>query len=208
MRVTLQDSRTFIGKFMAYDNHLNLVLADCEEFRRVVTKGKKEEKEEKRTLGLVILRGETVVSMTVEAPPADDSRVKALDRTQAGGPGTAQPAGRGVPSAAGGPAPGLSGPARGLGGPAPGMMMPQPAASAPPVNYGGRGGMPMPPPGMPPMPPGMMGRGAPGMPPMPPMGGPFPPPPGMMPPGGRGQHGPPGQQPPQGQPPQGGNQQQ
>jgi len=41
MRVTIQDSRMFVGKFMAFDKYMNLLLSDCEEFRKVTVKGKK-----------------------------------------------------------------------------------------------------------------------------------------------------------------------
>lgn len=75
MKITINDGRSFVGKMLAFDRHMNLVLADCEEFRRVRPKKKPGEtetpamQEMKRTLGLVILRGETVVSLSVEGPP-------------------------------------------------------------------------------------------------------------------------------------------
>jgi small nuclear ribonucleoprotein (snRNP)-like protein len=75
MKITINDGRAFVGQMLAFDRHMNLVLADCEEFRRVRPKKKPGETETpamqdiKRTLGLVILRGETVVSLSVEGPP-------------------------------------------------------------------------------------------------------------------------------------------
>eukprot|EP01133_Synstelium_polycarpum_P008012 gene8012-9412_t len=198
MKVTIQDGRVIVGRFLAFDKHMNLVICDAEEFRRIKQKGK-EDREEKRTLGMVLIRGETVVSLSVESPPPEEAKAKAPPQIP-GGPGIGRAVGRGIAPGMTNTA-GLTGPVRGVGAAAPGSMMPQ--------QGGFRGGPPQQggfPPGMPPGmggPPGM-GRGfPPGMPPG--MGGPpgmgrgFPPgmPPGMMPPGGF----PPGMMPPGGMPP-------
>jgi len=208
MTVTISDSRLICGKFMAFDKHMNIILGDCEEFRKITPKGKlKEEREEKRTLGLVLIRGECVVSLSVEGPPPIEEKPRAAG---AAGPGLARAAGRGIvlpPSAmpVAAPPTGLSGgPVRGVGGPATSAMMPQAQfQGAPPMPFGvppmaGRGVPPVMS-GMPPMgrgmPPQMAGRGMPPM-GMPPMGGRGMPPMGMPPPpmAGRGM-------PPMGMPP-------
>ncbi|KAI9088026.1 hypothetical protein DFS34DRAFT_481164 [Phlyctochytrium arcticum] len=175
LRIIVQDGRTLIGQMLAFDKYMNIVLADCEEFRRIKPKGNSGmEREEKRTLGLVILRGEMIVSLSVESPPPPSDEVRAKTAASMGGPGMGRPAGRGLPMApAGMPPMGLAGPVRGVGGPAPGMMNPmgRGGIGAPPMQYG-----------RPPMGPPM---GMPGMPPRP-GGPPMGPPPGGMPPFGRG----------------------
>ena len=76
-----------------------------------------EEREEKRVLGLVLLRGVNVVSLQIESLPKSN-KPSAL----AGGAGVARAAGRGI--AASGPVPGLAGPVRGVGGPMPSFPRP------------------------------------------------------------------------------------
>jgi small nuclear ribonucleoprotein B and B' len=134
MRITLQDSRQLIGQLMAYDRHMNLVLADTEEFRRTKRKqhkaavpgessstGQTVVQEEKRTLGLVIVRGAHIISLSVESPPPPDPSARlgkatggGIASTLSAGPGVARPAGRGATAPIS-----LAGPAAGVGGGAP-----------------------------------------------------------------------------------------
>lgn len=128
---------------------MNLVLADTEEFRRVrrkPTKGAAQsapgsaapplvEAEEKRILGLIILRGTQVISTSFESKGPGDPAGRlnanvpgapgAAPPTLAAGPGISRPAGRGLPI-------GLTGPAAGVGGPAPPTGFPP--------GFPGRGG--------------------------------------------------------------------
>ncbi|CAD5206744.1 unnamed protein product [Bursaphelenchus okinawaensis] len=119
MKVIVQDSRTFVGYFKAFDKHMNVILSDCEEVRKIKPKpGKKlVNEEEKRTLGLILLRGDKIISISVDGPAQkdDDSRVPKAGGT--GGPGQARPANRTVPQVPAGAPIGMQGALGGHGVP-------------------------------------------------------------------------------------------
>jgi small nuclear ribonucleoprotein B and B' len=123
MRATMRDGRQLVGQMLAFDKHMNLVLADCDEFRKIKRKTGKTatssggaattatsghgmvETEEKRSLGLAIVRGAHVISCSVEGPPPADpaARLGTSAATTTGapsviqaGPGISKPAGRGA----------------------------------------------------------------------------------------------------------------
>ncbi|KAK6343922.1 hypothetical protein TWF696_007575 [Orbilia brochopaga] len=184
MRVTMNDSRQLTGTLLAFDKHMNLVLADTEEFRRTKRKATKSnpnatttEVEEKRTLGLIILRGMTIVSLSVEGPPTETPASRLPGGTGTGqaptpiapGPGVARPAGRGLPIGMGQPPTGFGAPPSGMPAPpgfgGPGLQGPMrtnlpPGMPAPPAGFGAPPSFPGGgPPGFQGPPGGPMGRG-------------------------------------------------
>lgn len=151
VRITMNDGRQLTGLLMAFDRFMNVVLADTEEFRRIkrrtTTKAQtgSVEQEEKRTLGLIILRGEQIVSLSVDAPPVSDS-VGRHAPIQAGN-GVAKPIGRGLPANVAAAPPGLSGPVPGVGNALPRQQQPGFGRGMVPPAPGPPG---MAPPGLPP----------------------------------------------------------
>uniref|UniRef100_A0A7E4VML3 Sm protein B n=1 Tax=Panagrellus redivivus TaxID=6233 RepID=A0A7E4VML3_PANRE len=134
MKAIVQDSRTFVGYFKAFDKHMNIILSECEELRPVKPKPNKPKPantEEKRVLGLVLLRGDKIISLSVDGPPQkEEDGLKMPKVGNLGGPGVARPAARNMPMMAppvapiGVPAAGLQGAVRGVGGPGANIMQP------------------------------------------------------------------------------------
>ena len=105
---------------------------NCVDFSNLVTLTNDSlQREERRVLGLIILRGEEIVSLVLEGPPPAEEQQPLHAKNAAPGVGMAKAVGRGMAMPPGPAAPGLAGPARGVGGPAPGMMLPKPQARLP-----------------------------------------------------------------------------
>ncbi|KAI3639159.1 hypothetical protein MIR68_002689 [Amoeboaphelidium protococcarum] len=162
LKVTMLDGRTLVGQMISFDKHMNLVLADCQECRKIKVREQIVEQnngnsnkvvqkdagqqnrtktklvEEKRMLGLVILRGETIETFIVESPPPKGD---AMNRKAASAqnlvptmmPGAmVQPMGRGVPPQ-GFTRPPLN-PAAGMRPPMSGVMPPGYRPQMPPMG--------------------------------------------------------------------------
>lgn len=96
LNVTTVDGRSYIGTLLAFDGHLNLVMGDTKE-KRLTKKGYADLVQKNiptyvdRDLGLIVLRGEQVVSVTIELEPLTPLATR-LEKGQ----GTARPAAKGV----------------------------------------------------------------------------------------------------------------
>lgn len=94
LKIHTVDNRTFVGRLLAFDKHLNLVLSDTEELR-ITNKSLHELKnaaikstvnvaQDKRLLGLIILRGDQIVNLSIESGPTTDVK-KRLGLTKGSG---------------------------------------------------------------------------------------------------------------------------
>mmetsp|Transcript_42154 Transcript_42154/g.67280 ORF Transcript_42154/g.67280 Transcript_42154/m.67280 type:complete len:201 (-) Transcript_42154:130-732(-) len=106
--VTLKDARVLVGTLMAVDKHVNLVLHNCEEYRRYKVRSKPDGKELKRLLGFVVVRGEEIVYVNPEelgkdelVEPAKPRKVKASAAKAAPATGATMPGLPGLPKAGG-----------------------------------------------------------------------------------------------------------
>ncbi|RLV95394.1 Small nuclear ribonucleoprotein-associated protein B [Spathaspora sp. JA1] len=99
IRIITIDNRTYIGTLLAFDSHLNLVISDTIESRITkkswanLKKGNSTADSsnivlDKRNLGLIILRGDQIISLSIESSPVlpVNSRITGLK-----GKGTSRP---------------------------------------------------------------------------------------------------------------------
>ncbi|ODQ67372.1 LSM-domain-containing protein [Nadsonia fulvescens var. elongata DSM 6958] len=181
LRVVSLDGKELTGQLLAFDKFMNLVLADSEEFRLTKRNAQLLQQQstvssssptasasstasttpsstastiaqEKRTLGLVIIRGETIVSISIESPPSHDQSSRLKKDAIRPGHGTSKPIGRSMGPGTGtnalsgpmrmnnqGSAPvggNTNGPPRGFGGPPRGFGGPPPTGNGPPRGFG------------------------------------------------------------------------
>ncbi|SMN20428.1 similar to Saccharomyces cerevisiae YER029C SMB1 Core Sm protein Sm B [Maudiozyma saulgeensis] len=90
LRVLTEDGRVYIGQLMAFDKHMNVILSDCVEERiskqeQLKLRQNKTDgniKIEKRTLGLVILRGEHILTTVVQDKPLISKKERLVKEKQ------------------------------------------------------------------------------------------------------------------------------
>jgi small nuclear ribonucleoprotein B and B' len=83
VKIITIDNRIFVGQLLAFDKYLNLVLSDTEEsritkksYQQLVNTKSGQPEYERRSLGLIILRGEQIISLSIESPPPLDTRAR------------------------------------------------------------------------------------------------------------------------------------
>ncbi|KAK8863578.1 hypothetical protein M9Y10_011264 [Tritrichomonas musculus] len=69
VNVVIGDHRYFVGQLLAFDSHSNIVLKDGEEYRQLNKRKAGEPRKVKRNIGLMILRGDSVIHIDIIGPP-------------------------------------------------------------------------------------------------------------------------------------------
>lgn len=87
LRILTDDGRELTGKLLVFDKHMNVVLSNVTEKRNLTKKMKKEGVDPTRQLGLILLRGEHVVSVTVMAEDEGTTKSRDTVSPQNGGRG-------------------------------------------------------------------------------------------------------------------------
>ncbi|XP_065935583.1 N-alpha-acetyltransferase 38, NatC auxiliary subunit isoform X1 [Magallana gigas] len=70
MKVKMTDGRTLIGVFLCTDRERNVILGGCEEYLKPLEGN---EKEEPRILGLAMIPGHHIVSISIDKSQLQDS---------------------------------------------------------------------------------------------------------------------------------------
>lgn len=94
---------TCLLSIAAFDKHMNILLVDCKEFRVLEPNGNAPKVDAHKKPGLVLLRGEQVITVTMRAPPTtvEGPRVPIPSLTLSGS-GFLRAAGRGIRPGSGG----------------------------------------------------------------------------------------------------------
>ncbi|XP_048771921.1 N-alpha-acetyltransferase 38, NatC auxiliary subunit-like [Ostrea edulis] len=73
MKVRMTDGRTLIGIFLCTDRERNVILGSCEEYLRPP---ESKEKEEPRILGLAMIPGHHIISISIDKSQLEDTEIQ------------------------------------------------------------------------------------------------------------------------------------